>query len=283
MELAEEIVTDVEEMFPPKPGGMIDRHRKAEAARKAAQAEQKDAAEDISNRAYKAVKTAVESPEAGAARTMVVSSATGVQQLLGADELRRRATVITLDQPIVLSPDLASASDSNNPIAGSSTTGASVTANGSVTDPGAFAAVAFTAPVPAGLYEVTATVFLTGTVTSADANNMQVVVAGGTPAPLEYPGTVNVPVTTTVFMRTATTQSFGVQVINAASGSSAVYNAIVSVTPVATSPSTVSASGFVLPVNTPLVLESRHEWFVTPTSASPTRVSVLTESYSPGA
>ena len=122
-------VADVDP-FPVKPGGLIDTHRKAEAARKAAEAEQKHAAEDISNRAYKAVKTADEMPEAGATRTVVVSTATGIVPLVGADMLRRRVIVTTLDEPVVLAADLTSASDSNNAAVGAA--GAAVNASGAV-------------------------------------------------------------------------------------------------------------------------------------------------------
>jgi hypothetical protein len=124
-----DVIADVDP-FPVKPGGMIDTHRKAEAARQAAEAEQRHAAEDISNRAYKAVKVAVEPPEAGATRTVTVSTASGIVPIVGADMLRRRVIITTLDEPIVLAADLASASDTNNAAVG--TAGATVNASGAI-------------------------------------------------------------------------------------------------------------------------------------------------------
>jgi hypothetical protein len=162
-----DVIADVDP-FPAKPGGLIDQHRKAEEAKKAAAEQRKHDAEDISGRASKAVHVAEEMPESGNAFTMVVSQARGIESLIGADPLRRRATIITLDAAIVLAPTLASASDSNNAIVG-------------------------------------------------------------------------------------------------------------------TAASNVNASGFVLPINVPLVLEDRSEWFVLAASATATRVSVLTESYAAGA
>lgn len=167
MSLEEKVLDDVAELFPHKPGGLIDRARKEEAARKAAIKQvEEEVADKIEDRAYRAVKVADEMPEDASAHTYVVSDASGVQQLLGQDMLRRRATILTLDQPVVIASSLAEASDTNNPAAGSAA---------------------------------------------------------------------------------------------------------------------VSASGFVLPVNVPLILETRHEIWVTPTSATATRVSVLTEAYAPGA
>lgn len=159
-----DVISDVDP-FPVKPGGLIDRARQDEARRKASAEDREHEDEDVSERAYKAAKTADVRPERGTARTVVVSNAGGIVLLLGADMLRRRAVIITLDEPVMLSSSLAAASDTNNPVAG----------------------------------------------------------AGAT----------------------------------------------------------VNASGFVLPMNTPLVLENRHEWWVVPTSATPTRVCVLTESYAP--
>lgn len=43
----------------------------------------------------------------------------------------------------------------------------------------------------------------------------------------------------------------------------------------------VNASGLVLPINVPLVLESRHEWWIVPTDPAAGRVSVLVETYAP--
>lgn len=164
-DLMMDVVSDVDP-FPAKPGGLIDQHRRAEAARAAREAQAENAAQAIDNRAYKAVKTADEMPEVAATRTVYVSTATGVVPLVGTDMLRRRLVVTTLDEPVVLAPDLGSANDGNNEAVG-------------------------------------------------------------------------------------------------------------------TAGATVNASGAVIPVGVPVVLENRSAWFLVPTSATPTRVSVIAESYAP--
>jgi hypothetical protein len=111
--------------------------------------------------------------------------------------------------------------------------GGSVSASGSVTNPGAFGGIAFTPSLPAGTYSVTTTVYLSGVVTAADGNNMSLVY-GGTTINLLYPGVANAPVTTTNIVQVpAGGHTIGVQTINAASGAGAIYNAVVTVTPVA--------------------------------------------------
>ena len=110
---------------------------------------------------------------------------------------------------------------------------ASQSAEGSVTNPGAFAAIAFSNSVPAGTYQVTATVYLSGTVTTADANNMQITgtsLTNGT-VRIAYPGVANTPVTVTAVVTTGGAGGIGVQTVGAASGVSAVYNASIQVTP----------------------------------------------------
>lgn len=100
-------------------------------------------------------------------------------------------------------------------------------ANGmnSVPNPGAFATIATTNSLPAGTYSVTATVYLSGTVTSADANNMELFGTGIATTKIAYPGVANTPVTLTAIVTTTGAGAIGVQSIGAASGASAVYNA----------------------------------------------------------
>jgi hypothetical protein len=145
--------------------------------------------------------------------------------------------------------------------AGAPAQSASYTANGSVTDPGAFGAIAFTGTVPQGTYTVTATVFLSGTVTAADGSNMELVYGGASPIPLAYPGADNVPITTTVVVTVpAGGHTVGIQAINAASGAAAVYNASLVVTPVSTSAVPGTADWYIGQVPASVVTAPASAW-----------------------
>lgn len=90
--MADEILEALEEveaeLFPPKPGGLVDRHRK----RMAQQQMQEQADEPIQERAYKAVKVAPESPESMSALTFSVPAG-GTAQILPMSPFRYRATI----------------------------------------------------------------------------------------------------------------------------------------------------------------------------------------------
>lgn len=92
--MADEIIEALEEveaeLFPPKPGGLVDRHRK----RKALEAEKLNADEPVEERAYRAVKVAPESPESVAAMTYYVPAG-GVVQVLPLSMYRHRATLLS--------------------------------------------------------------------------------------------------------------------------------------------------------------------------------------------
>lgn len=104
---------------------------------------------------------------------------------------------------------------------------------GSVTNPGTFTAIAATGNnVPAGLYNVTATVFLSGTVTAADANNMFIGGSNITAVHIAYPGIANVPVTLSTVVQATGGDTLRVINTAAASGGSAIYNASITATPV---------------------------------------------------
>lgn len=61
---AVEAVEDaVAELFPPRPGGLVDRHRQRRAAELAREADAEHAAEPVEEPGYRAVKVAIESPE----------------------------------------------------------------------------------------------------------------------------------------------------------------------------------------------------------------------------
>jgi hypothetical protein len=107
--------TDHDELFPPKPGGMVH------TARQQAQAEQDQLqalheAEPQEGRARFEVPVTDRAAELARARTFSVSTtgANPVVQLLGRDDNRRNAVVMTLDQPVVISFAQNSAEDPQN-------------------------------------------------------------------------------------------------------------------------------------------------------------------------
>lgn len=100
---------------------------------------------------------------------------------------------------------------------------------GAVTDPGAFATIVSTTALT-GTYQVTVTVYVDGTTTAADGDNMEFN-ANGT-VTLAYPGTVVFPVTYT-FTETLTATSMNVKSVAAASGAAAVYHAQITYTQIA--------------------------------------------------
>jgi hypothetical protein len=106
-EAAEEII---EEKFPPKPGGLVDRHRKREADRKAAEQEAENADEPIEQPSYRAVKVAAQSPEGFSAQTVTIAAG-GNAQLLPLSPYRFRATilVVTAASSITLAKDSGAA------------------------------------------------------------------------------------------------------------------------------------------------------------------------------
>lgn len=101
---------------------------------------------------------------------------------------------------------------------------------GSVTSPAAGATIAQTAFLAEGWYDVTATVFLTGTVAAADANNMQYQNGTATPTLPVVPAD-NVP--TTVTVRSFFTTNQRAKIVAVAAGTvGSVYNASIVATPV---------------------------------------------------
>lgn len=108
----------------------------------------------------------------------------------------------------------------------------SIQGSGSLTNPGANAVVAQITGVPSGTYLINWSPTLSGTVTSADASNMQLVINGvpvataitGSTAGNAYPQT---PVTVTV----PANSTISVNSIAAGSGASAIYRAAFSAAP----------------------------------------------------
>lgn len=109
--------TDAEVLFPPKPGGMVDTARK----RAQAEADQLDA---LSATAAPILKSKVDvavqdhAAELSRARTFSVSTGNGnpIVELLGRDENRRNAVIMTLDEPVVISFAQQAAEDPRNAV-----------------------------------------------------------------------------------------------------------------------------------------------------------------------
>lgn len=108
-------------------------------------------------------------------------------------------------------------------IAVSRVSGTSVSAQGTVTDPGALATIAVTSGQPAGLYQVTATANVDGTVTTADDYNMTLSWSGGPVITIPYTDTESG--TVTAYANIPAGGTFFVKTIAAASGVSAIYHA----------------------------------------------------------
>ncbi len=107
-------VLDAEVLFPPKPGGMVD------TARKRAQAEQDQLGALNTEPAETAPKFQVpvqdHAAELARARTFSVSTTGGnpIVPLLGRDDQRRNAVIMTLDEPVVISFSQQAADDPRN-------------------------------------------------------------------------------------------------------------------------------------------------------------------------
>ena len=120
-EMTEAIIEAVDEagdeLFPPKPGGLVDRHRR----RKAEEAERERQIEDapVPDSPYTAIRVRNEAPDLGGAWVVTVSSSNPVAQLLPKDAQRRSAVVIAVDNDVWISYSQGTASG----LAGTSTGG----------------------------------------------------------------------------------------------------------------------------------------------------------------
>jgi len=110
-------VLDHEELFPPKPGGMVD------TARKQRQAEQ-DQLESLTSAPEPHYRDRIDVPvndhgaDLARARTFSISTTGGnpLVELLGQDNARRNAVVMTLDEPVVISFSQQAAEDPRNAV-----------------------------------------------------------------------------------------------------------------------------------------------------------------------
>lgn len=119
------IMQDAEELFPPRPGGMVDTARK----QRQAEADQAASLEGTPERPAKVrgIPVTDRAAEFARARTFSVSTANKnpIVELLGQDPARRYAVVMTLDEPVVISFAQTSAEDPRNAVnaAGTSANG----------------------------------------------------------------------------------------------------------------------------------------------------------------
>jgi hypothetical protein len=105
------IIEDAEELFPPKPGGMVDTARKQKAAQ-AQDAATPATGETVADQGYNAIRTVVQAADTYSARTLNVGA--GVTSiLLPEDRNRKRATILvsTASATIVMSQNQGNAAN----------------------------------------------------------------------------------------------------------------------------------------------------------------------------
>ena len=93
--MTEHIIEDVEDLFPHKPGGMIDRHRQHEAQREQARKAAENAAEPVAETAFKAVKVTELSPDILVPVTYTIPP-NGRAAILPKSEYRYRAVILVI-------------------------------------------------------------------------------------------------------------------------------------------------------------------------------------------
>jgi hypothetical protein len=110
MEILDAVEEVIEETFPPKPGGLVERARKRAAEEEARKAEDLNVAERVEQASYKAVKTAQESPEGFSPITFTIPPG-GNAPILPLSKYRYRATVfvITPGATVILCKDSGAA------------------------------------------------------------------------------------------------------------------------------------------------------------------------------
>jgi hypothetical protein len=105
-----------EELFPPVPGGMVDTVRRQRAA-EAAQITALDGHSGPETGFKGAIPVTERGTELARARTFSVSTANNpVVELLGRDDNRRYAVIMTLDEPVVISFSQKDAQDPRNEV-----------------------------------------------------------------------------------------------------------------------------------------------------------------------
>lgn len=104
--IVDAVIHDAEELFPPKPGGLVDQHRRRKAAAEAArQAGATSEVTELGRNKVKAVRTVVEAADTGATPSVLLGASNPVQQLLPRDDHRRSAVVLAIDNDVYLTID----------------------------------------------------------------------------------------------------------------------------------------------------------------------------------
>jgi hypothetical protein len=113
-EIEDTVIADAELLFPSKPGGIVDRHRRERARRAAALAEQENIDQRVEGASFKAVKVAQQAPEVFTALTYTIPAG-GSAPVLPLGPYRNRALllVITSGATVILAKDQGQAISSN--------------------------------------------------------------------------------------------------------------------------------------------------------------------------
>lgn len=113
-ELFEAAEEAVDELFTPRQGGLVDRHRARKAAEEAKLAEAENTAERIEQPSYKAVKVAIESPDIISPNVFNIPAGVAAQ-ILPLSMYRYRSTirVVTAASSVVLAKDQGAAISQN--------------------------------------------------------------------------------------------------------------------------------------------------------------------------
>lgn len=117
MEMLESLDEIAEEAFPPRPGGLVDRHRQRKAAEQATRDVAANEQERIEEASFKAVKVAPESPEVFSPQTFNIPVG-GKALILPKSAYRYRGTVllVTAASTVILAKDEGQALGQNGGI-----------------------------------------------------------------------------------------------------------------------------------------------------------------------
>jgi hypothetical protein len=215
---------------------------------------------------------------------MASSTVNPVQLLLGRDYYRAKAVIVVADQPVILARTREDAMAAANTAQGDPIAPASATAQGAVTDPGAGGIIASitSTKLSTGSYAISGSVYLDGTITSADADNFKLVASGATVATLNCPGVINTPAPfgpiVITFPFPPGPSNVSVQAVAAASGAAAKYHAQLTATPAGPAPVATAGqtpTGAYLPAGTVLTVDNCDELWLAAFSPILGRVAVL--------
>jgi hypothetical protein len=196
------------------------------------------------------------------------------QPILPFDSFRHRATILA---------------------ASAVATAGSLTSQGQATDPGAGAVITHIPGASFAVnttYIVTGSVYLDGTVTTADDDNMKLVFDGATVAVLNVPAVAGVVVPFGPFTLPsgAGPSNMSIEAVAAASGAAAVYHAQLTATAQSRTPFVYLGSqaqclqklAGQLPAGQQIIIENNQQLWMAPDGTDPVTVSVLAERWDSG-